>query len=372
MQRRRQYALAPSKSFLRLVLVEAIIVISLVLVFWLVFIPRGANITSSTSSLPPSAGAFRVQGNKIYDPMGKPFIVKGVTAIYGRFAGGDAHGFGLTNYRYAERDLDNLKRAHVNLVRLFVSADYADLSPDSPNYVAMYMQELDTVVQWITQRGMVAEVSNSVTSDFATSLQFVRQFAARYKDNAYVWIEPMNEPNCNTSTGDPTKCRDWAYWQRQQQQYIQAIRGAGMTSPIVVNSISWSWDLSKIASYPLNDSNVIYGAHRYPSPDTNYTFNATDQADCDKKWANLAGKFPIIVDEVGPANNRKTYLPWGQRFIDYVTEWVNTRGGAGAIAFVYYWSDGNSMTDDPRRFTSKGVFNQWGEIFYKSYLTKVE
>jgi hypothetical protein len=31
-----------------------------------------------------------------------------------------------------------------------------------------------------------------------------------------------------------------------------------MLSQIVVNTIDWSWDLSKITSYPLNDSNIIY------------------------------------------------------------------------------------------------------------------
>jgi hypothetical protein len=316
-------------------------------------------------------GAFYVQGNKIYNPDGTPFLIKGVAAVYGRFAGGDAQGVGLSNYRHAQRDLDQLKQMRVNLVRIIVSADYAALQPDNPNYIAEYMQELDNVVQWTTMRGMVAEVANAQTRNFATALQFVKQLAGRYKDNPYVWLEPMNEPNCGPETGNEARCHDWSYWQQQQVRYIQAIRKAGMTSPIIVNTIGWSWDLSQIASYPLHDNNIIYGAHRYPNPATHFIFNATDQASCDTMWANLAEQFPVIVDEVGAENNKQTYLAWNQKFIDYVTTWVNTRGGDGAVAFVYYWSDGNSMTGDRQHSTNDGVRNQWGNIFYDHYLTKV-
>jgi hypothetical protein len=340
--------------------------------FVFLLIPTAVFLKSRLEPTLSTTSGFRVQGNKIFDPNGKRFIVKGVTAVYGRFSGGDANGFGLTNYRNAQRDLDNLKLSGVNLVRIFVSADFSTLSSSDPNYVADYMQELDNVVRWTTQRKMVAEVANSFTHDFAKSLQFVRRLAARYKSNPFVWIEPMNEPNCDNSTGDPSKCANWAYWQQQYQQYVLAIRNAEMTSPIVVNTIYWSWVLTKIAAYPLNDSNIIYGVHRYPTPHTGFTFNAADQADCNNLWANLSGNFAIIIDEVGPTNGGKVYLAWAQNFIDYVTNWVQIRGGAGAIAFVFYWSDGNGMTGDPQQYNSNNVWDQWGKIFYNSYLTKVE
>ncbi len=355
----------------RPVLMGILIPILLVLLLELLFRqgdfgPHLAGIAPLSPS-PVATGAFYVQGNKIYSPDGTPFLVKGVTAIYGRFAGGDAQGIGLSNYRHARRDLDLLKQMRVNFVRIIVSADYAALPPDNPNYVAEYMQELDNVVQWSTMRGMVVEVANAQTRTFATGLQFVKQLAERYKNNPYVWLEPMNEPNCSPDTGNEAKCQDWGYWQQQQVRYIQAIRNAGMNSPIIVNTIGWSWDLSQVGSYPLHDNNIIYGAHRYPNPATHFTFNAADQASCDTMWANLAAQFPIIVDEVGAENNRQTYLAWDQKFIDYVAAWVNTREGAGAVAFVYYWSDGNSMTEDSQH----GVRNQWGNIFYDHYLTKV-
>ncbi len=314
-------------------------------------------------------GEFAIQGNKIYAPTGQPFIVKGMTAVWGRFVGA-AKGVGLTNYNNAQRDLDSLKALGVNLVRVFVSAYYASLPHDDPNYLADYMQEIDNVVLWTTQRGMVAELANSKTPDFNMSLQFVSQLATRYRDNPYVWIEPMNEPNCDTFAGDHTRCFDWSYWQAHHKQYVQAIRNAGMTSPIIVNTIDWSADLSQIGTYQLNDSKIIYGVHRYANQHTSFT--AAEQAASDRKWANLSGRFPIIIDEVGAYDGGNTlHLAWNQGFIDYVTNWVNTRGGAGAIAYLHYGLDDNAMTGDWRHNISNGVLNQWGDIFYNGYLRKV-
>ena len=91
----------------------ALILVAAFALFIFVLIPTAFFLKSRfepTLPLPLSTtSGFRVQGNKIFDPNGKRFIVKGVTAVYGRFSGGDANGFGLTNYRNAQRDLDNLK-----------------------------------------------------------------------------------------------------------------------------------------------------------------------------------------------------------------------------------------------------------------------
>ena len=71
--------------------------------FILVLIPTTVFVKSRLESTLPlsTTGRFRVQGNKIYDPNGKRFIVKGVTAVYGRFSGGDAPGFGLNAWKAA-------------------------------------------------------------------------------------------------------------------------------------------------------------------------------------------------------------------------------------------------------------------------------
>src|SRR5579864_7523392 len=101
MQRRRQntssYGFAPHRRFSPLLLIEALIIAILAFISGIIF----ARWVFGPPSIP--ADRFRVQDNRIYDLYGKPFIVKGVTSVYGRFSGGDANGFGLTNYYNAQR-----------------------------------------------------------------------------------------------------------------------------------------------------------------------------------------------------------------------------------------------------------------------------
>src|SRR6266700_942439 len=310
---------------------------------------------------------FKVMENKIYDPTGHIFIVKGVTAVWGRFDG-SAYGVGMINYKNAQRDLDSIKRLGVNFIRLFVSAYFADLLSTDPHYLPDYMQELDNVVNWTTQRGMVIELANSLTDDFSTSLQFVGSLAARYKNNSYVWIEPMNEPNCES--GDHVRCSDWKFWQFQHLEYVRAIREAGNTAPIVVNTIYHSSDLRQIGTYVLNDSNIVYGVHRYANESV--TFTLQEQRLSDQRWAGFSSMFPVIVDEVGIYDGRGTYHPeWNLGFLDYIANWVNTRQGAGAVAYNWYTDEDNSMTGDWRHKDSNDVLTVWGNMYSERYLQKV-
>jgi hypothetical protein len=262
----------------------------------------------------PSAG-YHVVGNQIVNSSGAPLIIKGADAVYGRFAGGDPAGYGLSNYRNARRDIANLAGAGVNTIRVSVSYNQFLRGPLSP---VEYLTELDQVVSWITQAGLVASLSQS--SSYSTNVvSFVTMLASRYKANPLVWITPEKEPSC--SDGSHGAC--WGYWQSIEQLYMRAMRIAGNTQPSIVNCVGWSWDCSQVGSYLLGDSNVVYGAHRYGNGLT--TFSATQQADCDAKWANLSLTYPIVVDEVGVYDPPASPLTWSAGFLDYATNWVRTR-----------------------------------------------
>ena len=163
--------------------------------------------------------------------------------------------------------------------------------------------------------------------------------AGRYAADPYVWLSPMNEPNCAPQTAD---CYDWSVWQRQHRRYIEVIRAAGMRSPIVINTPAWSWDHARIDEFPLGDANLIYGVHRYAND--NPTFSPAEAAECDQKWAAKAARHAMIVEEVGAYNGSQfaNALTWNEGFIDYVTDWVLRRGGDGAIAFAWHWTDQNT------------------------------
>ena len=221
-----------------------------------------AGATIQSSIVDTSSASFRVIGNRLYAPGApndQPFIVKGIDAVYGHFDGGDATGMGSTNFVNAARDLDSIQAAGYNLVRISVSADNADNGYIGTH--AQYMSDLDTVVSMVTARGLVAEISNGNTATVASVLSFMQELGSRYGANPNVWIKPDDEPNC--SDGDSTLCTNWAAWQSQETSYVQALRASGYAGLIVVNCVSFSQDCSQLLKYPLGDSGVVYGAHRF-------------------------------------------------------------------------------------------------------------
>jgi hypothetical protein len=242
-----------------------------------------------------------------------------------------------------------------------VNVSYSDYL-NGPIGQAEYLRELDQVVALATARGLVVEVSQGWANGPNNVVTFVTVLAGRYKANPLVWLEPDNEPNCND--GDTTKCHDWVYWQATERRYVQAIRAAGFTQPIVVNCIGWSWDCSQIGSYPLGDANLIYGPKRYGNGLS--VFDAAQAASCDYLWGNLAATYPMFIDETGYDNGPGQVSPmvWGAGFLDYALIWTKTRHGNGALGWTDAWYN-NSMTN-----YADGSWNAWGLIWITHFWSK--
>jgi len=298
-----------------------------------------------------AAPQFTVVGSAVLDPQGRAFKIKGVAIAYGTFAGGDEANTGQLNFDSVDRDLPRLAGMGVNLVRVFVTAQDRD---------ERHLGRLDHIVSAARRAGFVVEISNSY-SGFDESLPWVGFLAHRYKDDPGVWLSPQNEPNC----GVASDCGNWALWASQTQRYVRAIRDAGMLSPIVVDGVWWSWDLTRIDDFSLGDGNVIYAAHRYAN--NHATFDAAERGSADQQWGDAAAQHAILVEEVGAFNGpgMGNSPEWLRGFLDYAADWVNHRGGVGAVAFNWHWVDPNTMTHDD------GTLTQWGQDFVDHYLNRV-
>jgi hypothetical protein len=335
-------------------------------------------------------GYFRVQNGVIYDPSGNPFIVKGVNAVYGAFAGGDVKNYGTFDYddqfHTYQGDLHEIARLGGNLIRLMVtvpgtiyySNGYASYYGSESNYKA----EIDKIVKLIRQEGMIALVIPVQPAYSQDIVDFESYLAQTYKNDPYIWVGTPNEPD--TCTG--TTC--WENWHHWHDQYVRAIRATGYQSPIIVNGIYWSGRMDKILQYPLHDNhgnvdmNLIYGPHKYGNDDTDFWTQSLDEVE--QYRTGIAddpnNPYAIIIDEVGNYNEGKGDINWMAGFADYVAEWTlgisqheeggvtyhHSIGGDGAIAFNWRWSDGNTMVD-------RSGYNrtEWGDIFYNQYLTRV-
>jgi hypothetical protein len=320
-------------------------------------------------------GRFYVNNGKIWDPNGNLFVIKGVTAVYGAFGGGDVNNYGIYDYddqyHTYQEDLSEIAKLGGNLIRLMVSVPgtnyynsyYASYYSSEENYKA----EIHKVVGWIREQGMIAFIIPFHPNYDQTTIDFLVYLAQTYKNDPYIWIGTSNEPDRCASTA----C--WENWHEWHNQYVATIRAQGYQDPIVVNGVYWSGRLDRIHESPLHDhlgnvdTNLIYGAHLYGND--YQTFNDEQRAYSEQYWASLVEDSPyaIMIDEFGNYNGGKGYIEWMYGFMDYVTDWTLNRGGDGAIAFTWRWSDGNKMVD-----WQSFALTEWGNIFNNQYLKKVD
>lgn len=316
-------------------------------------------------------GMFEVSGATISDPAGSRFIVKGVTPIYGPFAGGDAtstrSAYSLNNNAAIFAGLRTNWNG-VNTVRIFTSgaavAGHAAADWNLPDY----RNKLWAVIANARAQGFVVIIVNGY-SDIADTNAWITELATRYKDDPYVWMTPSNEPFCTSpSSAEKAKCvggnAEWQYWQQQTQAQISLIRAQGFHNPLLLNGPNWSWYWNGYSAFPVTDpdNRLIFGVHRYADGKgwTNAEVNTVNTA-----WANLATTMPIVADEIGNYNGGGQNTGWYQGITNFLATWVNTRNGAGAIAFNHYWSDANSQT------TNGVTPNAWGQYWISHYLGAV-
>jgi hypothetical protein len=304
---------------------------------------------------PTQEEPFRVEGNRIVAPDGERFVMKGVVAPYGTFAGGDAAGLGQRNEHSAPEDFERIAELGANTVNVYVT-------PDAVKGAAG-REGLDSVVQAARDENLVV-VLTGFYAGFEDTLRWVRRAAEDYADDPYVWILPMNEPGC-TVPQPGAACKDYTSWQRQHRRYVDAIRDAGMESPIVVNAPGYSWDLTGVRKHPLGDEEIVLGAHRYANDATGLT--AEGRSQIERGWARIASRRPVVLDEVGNYNGDGfgNSIEWTREMIDYARRWVERGRGSGVVAFNWRWSDPNTLTSP-----DDGALTEWGRIFVKGFLER--
>ena len=308
-----------------------------------------------TFGLSSGSGRFEVEGNRILTPDGDTFVMRGVVAAYGTFAGGDAQGLGRINERAASKDFDRIADIGANTVKVYVTpASVGDSGARG---------RLSRLVGAARDEGLVV-VLTGFYATAADAMPWVRETARRYADDPYIWLLPMNEPGCTVP--DPgSACVDFERWEREHRRYVDAIRQAGMRSPILVNAPGWSWSLARVPEHPLGDEDIVLGAHRY----------ANDERELDDQglreiaqgWAQLARRRPVVLDEVGNYNGDGfvNSVAWTRDMVDFARNWVKTGEGSGVVAFNWRWSDPNTLTDP-----ANGELTEWGRIFVNRFLEK--
>jgi hypothetical protein len=123
------------------------------------------------------------------------------------------------------------------------------------------------------------------------TFDFWRTMATHYRgNNTVAFFELFNEPALGGNMGDCT----WPEWKGLLEEIIKTIRANGGTAVPLVAGFNFGYDLTPVASAPLNAEGIGYVAHPYPMKakqpwETNWTHD----------WGFVADKYPVILTEIG-------------------------------------------------------------------------
>jgi len=208
-----------------------------------------------------------------------------------------------------------------------------------------YLPILDQTVQWINELGMYAIVdwhsignlksemyqNNSYYTTKAETFDFFRTVAARYKNvNSVAMYEVFNEP---TVFGGQLGVLSWADWKAINEEAITIIQAHNPNAISLVAGFNWAYDLTPIATAPIEKENVAYVSHPYPMK-----VKAPFEQNWDRDWGYVAEKYPVILTEIGYqlATDKGAHVPviddgsYGPRITNYAH-----KKGISWVAWVF-------------------------------------
>jgi Cellulase (glycosyl hydrolase family 5) len=269
--------------------------------------PSGAH-TGKAPSRRSAAGAlltgpYTVQGNEILGSNGKPFVPYGITVA------GLSRSDWQANIFADEAQIEATARFwHGNTVRLQVAPP--NLLRGHP-YNRSYLAAVEEEVATAQENGLVvilsAQYENTTHQKMpnASTAQFWRLIASRYKGDLGVWFDLFNEPQLDPDQGSPsnkqaTEQLYWDIWQHGgfgyvgMQSLINVIRGRGAQNVILAEGLAVAKTLAELPGHMLTGGNVAYAVHPYFSA----AYWATPQA-WEANWGYLTAEVPVVADEWG-------------------------------------------------------------------------
>lgn len=235
--------------------------------------------SSPGGTVPPDTPRFRATGGRIYSPTGDEFVPIG--ANVGTVGGFDWKGT-------ATGHAADAAAWGWNCIRLtFLATDQSSFSwlRTHTGGVPALLDYLDTIVREYVAQGIVvmleAHDDPKAWADVAAVEQEMVDFwaaaAARWKDNPWVWFNPINEPKYQD---DP--------WVILHDRFCAAIRGAGALAPIVCDAPGAGQDAASVwipgARYAYDPTmapvlnarwgDIISSNHNYGAKWDNYTKTA--------------------------------------------------------------------------------------------------
>ncbi|AKD02203.1 cellulase family glycosylhydrolase [Pontibacter korlensis] len=255
----------------------------------LLLLVSGVSLAQKASKL----SLVSVKGNQFVTEDGKVIVFRGLDTS----DPDKLHREGRWNKAYFEA----MKSWGANLVRFPVHPDaWRRQGKDN------YMKLLDQGVQWANELGMYVNIdwhsignlcsemyqSEGYETTRKETFEFWRTMSSHYKDNTTVaFFELFNEP---TVMGGQIGTCSWEDWKKLNEEMITIVRANGSKAIPLVAGFNWAYDLTPIATAPINAEGIAYVSHPYPMK-REKPWEPKWTAD----WGFAAKKYPIMLSEIG-------------------------------------------------------------------------
>jgi aryl-phospho-beta-D-glucosidase BglC (GH1 family) len=166
------------------------------------------------------------------------------------------------------------------------------------------------------------------------SKQFWIEVATKFKGDGHVLFELYNEPNDVSWTTWLNGGTDPGYQVVGMQELYDAVRSTGADNLVIAGGLSYAFDLSGVASFPIRGYNIMYATHPYGPQD--------GMASWDASFGYLAAGdiAPVIVTEFGDMSAMCTGA-FDMSLIQYAdmykiswTAWAWYPGGCGFPSLI--------------------------------------
>jgi len=283
------------------------------------------------------------------------FVFKGVNLEYFRDPGGAS--ISNSEVPIASQIVAKMKAAGINAVRLDYSPGFVNQGSNMANYEAM-MKLLATngiYVMPCDHSYTGKDISGYTTTSFP-DFKTIIDYAAQQGITNYLIMNPYNEPYSSDNASS---------WNAANEATLQYFRSTlGFKGVVVLDTTAWATtdntsSFQTLTSYDASllggKANVIFSNHLYP----NYNYQTP---------INLAKQYPMVFGEVGNTLSG-SYSSSGASYVNTVFQsLISTgipNGHNGAFPWVWWWTDGNQMTNDGL------TLNTFGQQIVTNYYNKV-
>ncbi len=287
--------------------------------------------------------ALHVEGNRLVDASGQTVRLRGVMIPDPYRLDGEK--------RFNQELIAEIQATGANVIRVPVHPENWQNDAD---YLWRY---LDPLVSWAGDAGLYVIIDlhfiGNIASGAGEQMPDLKQPAAAFADAFWTQVAPYfaAAPHVLFEIYNEPADISVAEWRGSAAHLVELIRSLGAGQPLIIAGVEYSRDLSWVLEQPLDDDNLAYAAHIYPSH-------------ARSGWAGWFGEvalhYPVLITEwgyldantiEGPsylAGSRETY---GEPLLAYLDEL-----DAGWVAC---WYDDEWL---PPMFTAdRGSLNDYGQ-----------